>query len=819
MLLLAQVMMIPMAVVTHAAQVTVKMNGKSVFIPEIKLTRKVNPVTPFLYVNSWAGGPGKNARESLCEIDMKNNEILMRSSEKLLPNSSARVVTGDNADTLPDNVFWGGQQATHIAFNAVSGKHQPAVVEIDADSDVVLFHNGKLAGGATASNVRAAGGRGYLPVMLEAGQNIINIKQFSARGKPRMQASIFLDHSLDLAAAWQSQGGLLAKLIHASGKHADIPTFDWSRHLGGFSVSYELRDVLTDTIVARKETARRGRLFGSGEATPAPGIYEALYRTNNESASEFFVVGDPRKLFGELRDKLLEYNTDSHTKRNIEAQLRRARILLSEHNYNLFDREWQEKIVYTLSCLALFNRGLREGAPSMTKDQPGLHIRSFASQADSSSQFYRLFVPSSHRPGIPMPLLVMVASRIVAKERPFIEGPTIANHREALLWAKYAEKHGFAVLWPGYKNAPDGYTYESVHIEEAIQAVEKDYDIDKHRISVFGTCGAGYNAGRLVSEYTNRFAAIVYDRAVFDRDLSKMESSPSLVTWFNAINPSHHVIRNRNLKIFVMHDNTKGPGHGEMELTAQFLDQAKETRDDIISCLSNQPMGAARMDMTFSWLASCKNENPGNKRSHFLEKAGYTGPISEIFATPVIVVEGTHGQGSDLESIRNVVESIRNDYRRHFHGADCMIKKDRDVSQEDIETHALVLIGNPASNSVWAKIAPRIPLDVTPAGVLHKNRVLTEANAFEVVERHPYAMDKHVLLIGAGDLRRLRRIPTDNLFNAWYDAAVFSFPRKIITMLDAPHDTTNQYETPHAGDRRRNEKTVAGLPVAGSLEN
>jgi hypothetical protein len=799
MLLIAQVMTLPMVVVARAAQVTVKMDGKNIFVPEVKLTKKINLVTTFLHIGSWAVNPTKNAQESLCEIDMENNGILIQSSEKLLEHSKAIVLAQNNANTFLDRVSWDEQQATHIAFKAMSGRRQPAVVEVYADSDAALFHNGKLAGIVTAGNVLASGGRGYLPVMLEAGQNIINIKQSSIRGKPQIQVTIFLDHSRDLTAAWQSQGGLLTKLIYRSRSHADIPTFGWSRHLGNFSVSLEIRDVFTNSVITRNDSVRRGRIFNNEEASLARGIYEAVYQAGNERASEFFVVGNPRELFGELRDKLLEYNTDSQAKLDIDAQLRRARILLAEGNYDISNREWQKKAVYTLGCLASFKRMLEEGASSITKDQPGLHIRSFASKADNSRQFYRLFVPSNCHPGIPMPLLVMVAARIVEKDRPFIEGPIIENHQEALLWSQYAEKHGFAVLWPGYKNAPEGYTYESMHIDEAIQTVEKDYNIDKHRISVFGTCGAGYNAGRLVSEYNNRFAAIVYDRAVFERSLSKIESSPSLMAWYNTINPSRHVIENKNLKIFVMHDSTKGPGHGEMELTTQFFNRAGETRDDIVSYLSKQSMGAARMEMTFSWLASCRNENPNNERSHFLAKAGYTGPISEAFATPVIVVEGTHGREFELKNIQNIGESISADYKRYFHGAECAVKKDHEVNQQDIETHTLVLIGNPRNNSVWAKLHPDIPLEVTPSRVLYNDRVLTNIHAFEIIERHPYAADKYILMIGAGDLRHLRGIPTANLFNAWYDGVIFASPRKIISKLSAPHDETNQFAMPHAG--------------------
>jgi len=492
-------------------------------------------------------------------------------------------------------------------------------------------------------------------------------------------------------------------------------------------------------------------------------------------------VGNLGELLEKLLDKLSKHDTTPLAKLDIAAQASRAQVLLEKDNYNSGNKQWEEKIAYTLGSLADMERDLENGIVDIAKDQPGLHIRGFASKTDGSSQFYRIYVPSNYEPGNPLPLLVILATRVV-NGRPFVSGPVMANQREALQWAHYADKHGFAILWPGYRGTPEGYTYESMHIEEAIQAVENDYTIDKGRISVYGSCSAAYNAGRLVSEYPNRFAAIVYDRAVFDRDVSKVDT-PSLLKWYNVINPSGHVLANENLRIFVLHDNTAAPGHGPMELTTSFLARAKETRNDVVECLGQLPAGTTRMDMVFDWLAPCKNDKPGDTRSHLLSEAGYVGPIAEVFTTPIIVVEGTRASGHDLENIQTVVKSMQGTYAKYFHGAQCAVRKDNEVTQDDIDSHSLILIGNPASNSVWEKLQPDLAMKMTPEKVLYKNSTLAEADAFEAIVRNPRAADKYILLLGAGNLRYLRRESTRNLYTAWYDGLILTVPRKIISKL------------------------------------
>jgi len=260
--------------------------------------------------------------------------------------------------------------------------------------------------------------------------------------------------------------------------------------------------------------------------------------------------------------------------------------------------------------------------------------------------------------------------------------------------------------------------------------------------------------------------------------------------WEEPIDPVRHVLENRNLKIFVLNDNTKRPGHGEMEVSTRFLEQAKTVRDDVVSYLDNQPMGPSRMDMVFSWIAPCRNERPDDVRSGVASKAGYTGPISEIFTTSILIVEGTQAVGGDLKNMQNVAASLKSNYKKYFHGAKCAVKKDYEVTQDDINNHSLVLVGNPRSNSVWEKLQSDIPINVMSPEILYKNEALTGNTAFQAIVPHPFVAGKYILMIGAGNLQYLRRVTTNNLFSARYDCLIFGSPRTYIGKLDDKRNTT-----------------------------
>lgn len=759
---------------------------KEISIPEIKLTKRINPVYTYFFAGSWQmKSAGEWSSKPLCTVDKGNTGLTLKSPESLLPGSGPCILNQSNQKQILNGITWGQAQSTHFVFNATTKEPLVGVVEIITNSKLAIYKNGKLAGEVVAPDILEGDGCAYIPIFFESGDNIINVKQLSICGPAQLQLSICFDNSRDFKAAWQAENSLLQKLVYVAGARREIPTLEWSPLLENLTVSVEVCNVATGTTVFKKEAMRRAKTLGNDGKSFTPGVYRIAYRSKKETAQEYFIVGNPVEIFNSLKARLSIYTIDFATKINVEAYLRRVEILLSPKHLNLPDRVWQEKIAYALGGLSSINHLLEKGAASISKDMPGLHIRGFKSNVDQSTQFYRLFVPSAYKPDEKIPLLVVAPTIVSVQDRPYIEGIDMASQRKALLWAAYAEKHGFALLWPGYRNVPEGYTYEALHIEEAIQAVEKDYNIDPRRISVFGTCSAGFNAGRLISEYPNRFAAVVYDKAMFNRNVTKIKNNPTLQDWIQDINPVPHVINNRNLRIFVANDGSRNDQHGDIAWSNQFLREANQKRSDIIHCLGMQTAGTPLLDTIFTWLAPCQNDKAGSDRSYFMSAAGYVGPISEVFGTSLIIVEGTSATGKGQENIRALVEHLATGYKRRFLGAQCVVKKDHEVTQGDIEKHSLVLIGNPASNGVWGAMQKDIPVSVTATNVFFEKQILCGESSFSAVLKHPFSENNYVLLIGAANLDSLPRAGSADLFRAWYDCCVFEPKRRIIGKLSA----------------------------------
>ena len=299
-------------------------------------------------------------------------------------------------------------------------------------------------------------------------------------------------------AAWDQRGSLLAKSVVYTGDQGESPTLKWDAKLSGLKVSVEVRDALDNKIIVQRDDMTSGRPLRNGYKELTAGIYKVTYNANQESAGEYLVIGSPRAAFEKVRQELDKMSVENiGAKLDIEAQIKRGEILFSKENYDIGNDAWQQKAAYTLGSLASMINMMKNGRQNISKGIPGLHIRGFQSKIDGSTQYYRVFVPPNYDRSRPLPLLLVMPTPFTAREKPFIESAFMANHREAVQLGQYAQKHGFAVLWPGYRNAIEGFTWESTHVGEVINAVEADYNIDNARISVYGTCGGGYFAGRL----------------------------------------------------------------------------------------------------------------------------------------------------------------------------------------------------------------------------------------------------------------------------------------------------------------------------------
>lgn len=98
-----------------------------------------------------------------------------------------------------------------------------------------------------------------------------------------------------------------------------------------------------------------------------------------------------------------------------------------------------------------------------------------------------------------------------------------------------------------------------------------------------------------------------------------------------------------------------------------------------------------------------------------LEKVpGLTGPIDDAFTKPFLCVRGT-GTAWNVAPAAYAEADLQRfgaEWSKFLRG-DLRIKDDKDVTDDDIKNYALILFGDPGSNSVLAKVLPKLPLTWT----------------------------------------------------------------------------------------------------------
>jgi poly(3-hydroxybutyrate) depolymerase len=744
-------------------------------IPTIDLKEEKSDISAYRYLGTWIP-EDKTHWQHVARLNLDKQKLPVSLAAYGNPSIGAKPanVTPETEALHFRDVMWEKNQVSAMTFCCISPEPQAAILEVAGGTYFAVYNNGEYVMEVNPSVSIETGSHQYVPVALDEGRNFFLIMIPSDGQPPRIRMSIVLDQLKDFQAAWSVSSSFLNKNIFPIDEEFEAPTLKWNGLLQRLTISAQVRDCRTGKIVATKEKLRNGSVIRSGMEYLKQGLFEINYSCGDAKAHEYFIIGSPRRAFEPLKSILLAHTWDVDTMINIDAQIKRGDVLLDRKNYDSDNREWQCKVAYTLCILAGFAKTIQEGNEVNFKNMPGMHIRGFISKIDQSRQFYRIFIPSTYTSTKSIPLLVIMPTPVSAKSRPFIEGPVMGSYRQAVDIGNFAEKHGFAIVWPGYRNAPEGWSYESTHTDEVIKAIENNYNIDHANISIYGACGGGFFAGRLVAHYPRRFSAIVYDRAYFDRDVKSITNAPdTLKYWHETIDPSEVVIDNENIKIFVLNDGSQPVGHGEIKLSEIFIEKALKKRTDVKCLLGRRPTDIEPWDLIFDWLATCKNKNYTDDRADNLIRYGYCGPISEVFSTPFFVVESESGNKDDRDCLRAAIESLKAKYAQQFHGANLPIKKASDVIDQDINNHSLVLIGNMESNKIWKRLERNLPVSHTSKGVIIHGKAFPNASAFTIVSKNPENKKYFVLLIGANEFRHLKLTDTINPFRAWYDCCIF----------------------------------------------
>lgn len=132
--------------------------------------------------------------------------------------------------------------------------------------------------------------------------------------------------------------------------------------------------------------------------------------------------------------------------------------------------------------------------------------------------------------------------------------------------------------------------------------------------------------------------------------------------------------------------------------------------------------------------AAVSAEQLAAERKRRLQKVGLNGPIDDAFTRRFLCVPGTGKPWHETTQkyAEGNLERFSYEWNKFLRG-DLPIKNDRDVTAQDIQRNHLILFGDPASNSLIAKVLDKLPLKWTMESITFAGKTVPADNHVPVL--------------------------------------------------------------------------------------
>ncbi|WP_129794110.1 prolyl oligopeptidase family serine peptidase [Sphingosinicella sp. CPCC 101087] len=148
---------------------------------------------------------------------------------------------------------------------------------------------------------------------------------------------------------------------------------------------------------------------------------------------------------------------------------------------------------------------------------------------------------------------------------------------------------------------------------------------------------------------------------------------------------------------------------------------------------------------------------PDRRRRPQVKRAGLEGGLSNVFATPFVIVAGTTARDPEIRRLtRDMADRLAEQWRLWQHVVPRIVA-DRDLTPEMERSFSLVLIGGPDANAVSRRLWNRLPVRVSPDSVTIDGRSFAARDALlDLVYPSPVADDRYVMLVAGTSAAGLR---------------------------------------------------------------
>jgi pimeloyl-ACP methyl ester carboxylesterase len=126
------------------------------------------------------------------------------------------------------------------------------------------------------------------------------------------------------------------------------------------------------------------------------------------------------------------------------------------------------------------------------------------------------------------------------------------------------------------------------------------------------------------------------------------------------------------------------------------------------------------------------------------------GPISDFQNTPFLIVIGTISNDSLMKKIiKQKADVITNDWKA-AQKYEPRVKNDVDVTEADMKSYSLFLLGGPEENSVSKRVFERIPMQMKPAEIIIDGRSFNAKDAvLNAIYPNPFNHDRYVGIVAS----------------------------------------------------------------------
>ena len=137
---------------------------------------------------------------------------------------------------------------------------------------------------------------------------------------------------------------------------------------------------------------------------------------------------------------------------------------------------------------------------------------------------------------------------------------------------------------------------------------------------------------------------------------------------------------------------------------------------------------------------------PESQAAGVMKSRELCGPIREAYDGPFIIVYPSAENDLTASDRANAARLAR-EWEAYAQAAP-RLRADSDVTEADIRDHHLILCGSPATNSVLAGIAERLPLRIEPAAYVVGSHVFpTAGNGLQMIYPNPQNPSRYVLVV------------------------------------------------------------------------